>query len=126
MRLRAMSATYTACGDTDATPDSGSETVNGMITSRVKGPGDGGFDAPNVTTGGVPSVEPVTVIVKVCTGLVSAPPFAVPPRSCSWTLTVAVPFVLAAGVYVSVPPTATAGCAENSALLSFETMKFSV
>src|SRR6266851_2448580 len=39
----------------------------------------------------------VTVIVKVCGALVSAPPLAVPPLSCSWTVTVAEPPAYASG-----------------------------
>src|SRR4029078_9269937 len=42
---------------------------------------------------------------------------------CSCTVTVADPFAVAAGVNVSVPFAATAGCAENSALLLLLTMK---
>ena len=48
-----------------------------------------------------------------------------PPLSCSCTLTVAVPFAFAAVVKVKVPVGEIAGCAENSALLSLLTMKFS-
>src|SRR5438132_1067432 len=67
----------------------------------------------------------VTVIVNVCGALASTPPFAVPPLSCNCTVTVAGPFAFAAAVKVSVPLAATAGCAENSALLLFVTMKLS-
>ncbi len=45
----------------------------------------------------------LTVIVKVCAADVSTPPLAVPPLSCSKTVTVAVPKAFSAGVYVSVP-----------------------
>src|SRR5437773_1644764 len=60
-------------------------------------------------------------MVNVCGGLVSDPPLSVPPSSCNRTVTVATPFALAAGVYVSVPFGAIAGCVENKALLVFET-----
>ena len=49
-----------------------------------------------------------------------------PPLSCSCTVTVAVPLAFGAGVNVSVPFGAIAGCDENSAVLLFDTMKFSV
>src|SRR5436189_281050 len=44
-----------------------------------------------------------TVMVKVCAGLVSTPPLAVPPLSVSFTETVLLPDRPAAGVYVRVP-----------------------
>ncbi len=69
------------------------------------------------------SLTPVIVIVNVCAALVSTPPLAVPPSSCTCTVTVAVPLRFAAGVKVNVPFAATAGCAENSGLLSLLTMK---
>ena len=46
---------------------------------------------------------------NVCGGLVSMPPFAVPPSSTARTLTVAAPCAPVAGVNVSVPSAATAG-----------------
>ena len=39
-----------------------------------------------------------TLMVKVCAALVFTPPFAVPPLSCSVTVTVAEPVAFAAGV----------------------------
>ncbi len=66
-----------------------------------------------------------TVIVKLCGALVSTPPFAVPPSSCSRTVTFATPIWLGASVKVNVPLGATAGCTENGAVLSLVTMKFS-
>ena len=54
------------------------------------------WSAPFVKLGA--SLTAVTVIVKVCAALVSTPPLAVPPLSCSVTVTVAVPLALAAGV----------------------------
>ena len=42
-------------------------------------------------------------MVKVTAAEVSAPPLAVPPSSCSVTVTVALPFAFAAGVKVSTP-----------------------
>src|SRR2546425_125208 len=57
-------------------------------------------------------------MVNVCAALVSAPPLAVPPSSLSEMVMVAEPLAFAAGVYVSVPLAATAGWAENSAVLS--------
>jgi hypothetical protein len=44
------------------------------------------------------SLTAVTLIVKVWAALVSMPPLAVPPLSCSRTVIVAEPFALAAGV----------------------------
>jgi hypothetical protein len=64
-------------------------------------------------------------MVKVRAALVSMPPSAVPPLSWSWTLIVAEPLASAAGVKVSVPSAATAGCDENSAVLLLVAMKFS-
>ena len=50
--------------------------------------------------------------------LVSTPPFAVPPLSLSVTVIVAVPFALAAGVYVSVPGVdRTAGPTEQAVVV---------
>src|SRR5438270_836767 len=93
-------------------------TVCGSEERRV------GWLAPLVKLGA--SLTEVTVMVKVWAALVSTPPLAVPPLSCSWTVTVAVPLALAASVEVSVPLTAeTVGCAEKSALLVLLTMKFS-
>ena len=68
------------------------------------------------------SLTAVTAITNLCGALVSAPPAL----SWSCTVTVALPLALAAGVNVSVPFGAIDGCAENNALLLFETMKFSV
>ena len=56
----------------------------------------------------------------------SSPPFAVPPLSCRNTVTVALPFAFAAACTSACRPPATAGCAENSALLSFDTTNVSV
>ena len=69
------------------------------------------------------SFTAVTVIVKVCEALVSAPLLAVPALSCSCTVTVAVPLAFAAGVKVSVPEAEIVGCAENTPLLLFVTRK---
>jgi len=44
------------------------------------------------------SLIAVTLIVKVWLSLVSSPPFKVPPLSLRDTVTVAIPFALAAGV----------------------------
>src|SRR5476649_233311 len=65
----------------------------------------------------------VTVMTNVTGALVSMPPFAVPPLSWSVTVTVAEPFMPVAGVNVSVPFAEIAGCAENSDVLLFVTMK---
>ena len=43
-------------------------------------------------------VDAVSVIVNVCAALVSAPLLAMPPLSCSCTVTVAVPLIPTAGV----------------------------
>ena len=59
------------------------------------------------------SVTASTVIVKVFV-LLSTPPFAVPPLSCTAIVTVATPFALAAGVNVSSPPVLTLGCTLNN------------
>ena len=66
-----------------------------------------------------------TVIVNVCGRLAGWPPLAVPPLSDSVTVTVATPPAPAAGVYVSVPFRATAGCpvGVKSALLLLVTVK---
>ena len=56
----------------------------------------------------------LTLIVKICGAEVSLPPLAVPPLSFSTTVSVAVPLVCAAGVYVSTPVGATAGPAAKS------------
>ena len=76
---------------------------------------------PLVKVGG--SFTPVTVIVNVWVGLVSWPPLAVPASSTAFTLTVAMPFWLAAGVNVSVPAALTAGATENRPLLLLVTTK---
>src|SRR5712664_4686446 len=68
----------------------------------------------------------VNVMINGFGALVSTPPFATPPWSCSCTVTVAAPIAPAAGVKVSAPVADTAGCAENSAVLVVVTMKFSV
>src|SRR5262245_25018140 len=72
------------------------------------------------------SLTALTVIVKVCGALVSWPPLAVPPLSCRRTVTVALPFAFAAGVYVSVPVADTAGNTPNNASLLVETRNVSV
>ena len=51
------------------------------------------WSAPIVNDGA--SLTAVTVMVNVCSALVSSPPFAVPPSSSAWTPIVAVPFALA-------------------------------
>src|SRR5437667_25447 len=56
------------------------------------------------------SLTAVTVMVKVCGVEVSAPPLAVPPLSERVTVTVAVPFALAAGVKLSTPDGEIEGC----------------
>src|SRR6185295_7982004 len=65
----------------------------------------------------------VTVMVKLWVGLVSTPPFNVPPLSLTLTVRLAMPVAPAADVYVSVPSAATAGAAEKSAPLSFVSTK---
>src|SRR4051794_39265215 len=80
--------------------------------------------AGSFSTGAVES-RPTTVMVNVCAALVSAPPFAVPPVSCTCTVTVAVPLTPAAGVNVKAPAAEIAGCIENSATLLLLAMKFS-
>ncbi len=50
-----------------------------------------------------------TVMTNVCSPDVSVPPLAVPPSSETWSVMVAVPLALAAGLKVSVPLAATAG-----------------
>ena len=65
-------------------------------------------------------------MVKVCSALVFTPPLVVPSLSCATTVTVTEPFALAAGVKVSVPLAAIAGCTLNSALLVFVTVKATV
>src|SRR5437762_4294807 len=79
--------------------------------------------APLVKLGA--SLTALTVITNCTTAVVSTPPFATPPLSCSCTLTVAVPFAFATGVNVNTPAALIDGCALKSALLLFETMKLS-
>ena len=67
-----------------------------------------------------------TVILKVCTALVSTPLFAVPPLSRPATLIIATPLELTAGVKVTVPFAATAGWLLKSPLLLLETMNATV
>ena len=62
----------------------------------------------------------VTPIASVCGGLVSEPPFAVPPLSTALTVTIAVPFAFAAGVKVSVPVGETAGPPPGANSAGFE------
>ena len=68
----------------------------------------------------------LTVIVNVCCADVSWPPLAVPPLSCTCTVTVALPKASDAVVNVRVPLGLIAGCTENRPLLSFVTMKLTV
>ena len=63
---------------------------------------------------------------EVCAALVSTPPLATPPLSCSITVTVTTPKAFAAGVNVSTPAGEIAGWALNRALLLLLTMKSSV
>lgn len=55
-------------------------------------------------------------MVNVDGVLVSVPPLAVPPLSCTRTVMVALPLALAAGVKVSWPLGLIAGCVENRAV----------
>ena len=64
------------------------------------------------------SLIALTVMTKVCGSDVSSPPLAVPPSSWTYSVMFATPFLLAAGVNVSVPSEATAGPAEKSVGLS--------
>ena len=75
---------------------------------------------------GAPGAVASMVIVKVCGALVSTPPLAVPPLSCTVTVTVAVPLADGFGVKVSVPFAAMAGCAVKSALFVTEAAKLTV
>src|SRR5659263_162196 len=65
-------------------------------------------------------------MVNVWATDVSTPPLAVPPSSWMRTVTVAVPFMLAAGVYVRVPVAAMAGWTAKRLLLLFVTLTFRV
>src|ERR1043166_6331686 len=71
-------------------------------------------------------VPGVIVMVKVWAALVSSPPLAVPPLSCSVTLTSAVPSRPGAGVKMRVPPDSTAGGLRKRDGLSFITWKATV
>ena len=62
---------------------------------------------PATNEGG--SLTGLTLIVNACEAEESEPPFAVPPLSCSTTVTIAEPFASAAGVYVRDPLLSTAG-----------------
>ena len=64
--------------------------------------------------------------MNVCGALVSTPPLAVPPLSCSCTVTSVLPLALGAGVNVSVPVAEIAGATVNSAGLAGVTRKLSV
>src|SRR5947209_14483451 len=81
-------------------------------------------EADIVRTG--PSLTGFTVIVTVCGAEVSTPPFAVPPSSWIFTVTVATPLAFGAGVKVRVPVDETAGWLLNRPLLLLLTMKSSV
>jgi hypothetical protein len=72
------------------------------------------------------SLTAVTEMVNVCDALVSTPPFAVPPLSCSRTVTVAEPFAFAAGVYVNFPFESIAGSAEKRGSLFVVTRNVTV
>src|SRR5262249_12833861 len=63
-------------------------------------------------------VVPVTVMVNVCTALVSTPPLAVPPLSCMRTLTRACRGAPVAGEADLVPIESIAGCVQTRLLLS--------
>src|SRR5438876_9920151 len=92
--------------------------------ATTRGPGEPtGTSGPLVKAGA--SLTAMTSIVKLCGALVSAPPFAVPPSSCSRTVTCAGPLAFGTAVNVSVPVGLIAGGAENSPALSDETMKSS-
>src|SRR5438874_284814 len=80
--------------------------------------------APLVKLGG--SLTAVTAMVNVWTALVSTPPLAVPPLSCSRTVTVALPLALVAVVYVKAPVALMLGWTENKGLLSLVTRKLTV
>src|SRR6266568_2316080 len=69
------------------------------------------------------SLTGLIVIVNVTGAEVSTPPFAVPPLSCSVTVTVALPNAFGAEVKVSTPAAEIAGCTEKRALLLFDTLK---
>ena len=74
------------------------------------------WSAPLVKLGA--SFTAVTVIVNVCGALVSTPPFAVPPLSCSVTVIVAVPIAFGRRrVGQRAIRGASRGCAENSAVV---------
>ena len=94
-------------------------TVKSMVAVPVTG--STAFASSTFTKG------TATVIVKDCGADVSTPPLAMPPLSCSVKVIVAVPNLLPAGVYVSVPAELTAGCVEKSAeFVLFVTLKVSV
>src|SRR5262245_51555956 len=69
------------------------------------------WSAPLVKLGA--SLTALTVMTKLCVGLESTPPLAVPPLSFATSVLVAVPLAFAAEVYESVPADETAGPAEN-------------
>src|ERR1043165_2074567 len=73
--------------------------------------------APGVNDGA--SLTAVTWIVKVIGADMSLPPFAVPPSSCSVTVTMASPFAFGAGANVSTPAGEIDGCTLKRALLLF-------
>src|SRR5258708_2225690 len=71
------------------------------------------------------SLTGVTLMTNVCAALVSMPPLAVPPLSCSFTVTVAVPLALGAAVKLRVPDGVIVGWVVTRALLLLLTMKSS-
>ena len=93
--------------------------VNAAQVGRLCAP------ASSSTAGGLLAVKlgasliASTVMLKVCGDDVSAPPFDVPPLSCSTSVIVAVPFASGAGVNVSVPVGETAGATLKRAAFVF-------
>jgi uncharacterized membrane protein len=62
------------------------------------------------------SFTAVTLMTKVFV-LLSMPPSATPPSSCTTTVTIALPLAFVAGVNVSTPALLMAGAALNNAVL---------
>ncbi len=72
------------------------------------------------------SLTGLTVMVNVCVPLVSVPPLAVPPSSCSVTDTVAVPNAFAARGVGQIPSGVDGGLDGEQALLSLVTSNVTV
>jgi hypothetical protein len=72
------------------------------------------------------SLTSLTLMVKVCSAVVSFPSFSIPPLSFSLTVTVAVPLLLSLDLKVRLPSGVIVGWFSNKSLLSLVTSKLRV